>query len=257
MVAVWVGLMWVAVGGQPGSGAEQGTEAALPTLTTIQKVRNLTPEEAKRGYPVRLKAVVTYFDSVAPDMFLQDGTGAVWVKWSAGMPKPQTGSLVMLEGETTFSDFAPDIGNPRWTVVGRSPVPTPKRVTFEQMASTAEDSMWVEVEGIVRQAEYLHRSSLEQVLWMDLAMPDGRIDVEIPWDGRPVPNGLVDARIRVDGVCGAEFSPKDQLVGVQLYVPSLGNMKVIEPAEPSPFDEARRRSGGCRGMGCTALSGTG
>jgi signal transduction histidine kinase len=211
----------------------------LPTLTSIGKVRGLRGEEAKRGYPVHLRAVVTYFDPVAPDLFLQDATGAVWVKWSPALPKPQTGSVIELQGVTTLSDFAPDVGDPRWTVVGHAPMPKPRRVSFEQMASTAVDSWWVEVEGIVRQAEYLHRTSTEQVLWMALAVPGGRIDVSIPWHGGPVPAGLVDARIRVDGACGAEFSAKDQLVGVQLYVPSLENVKVLEPAMPYPFDESR------------------
>jgi len=209
----------------------------LPTLTTIQKVRSLKPEEARRGYPVHLRGVVTYFDSVSPDLFLQDATGAVWVKWSPGLPQPETGSVIDLQGMTTCSDFAPDIANPRWTVVGHAPLPVPKRVSYEQMASTAEDSLWVEVEGIVRQAEYLHRTANERVLWMDLAVAGGRIDVEIPWRGAPVPEGLVDARIRVDGACGAEFSSKDQLIGVELYVPSLENVKVIEAAEPYPFHE--------------------
>lgn len=231
-------LLWAAplVAVRARLSAEEATR--LPTLTTIEKVRSLKPEEAKRGYPVRLRALVTYFDPVAPDLFLQDASGAVWVKWSSGLPQPETGSVVELEGVTTFSDFAPDIGKPRWTVVGHALMPVPKRVSFEQMASTSEDSLWVEVEGIVRQAEYLHRSAAERVLWMDLAIPGGRIDLVIPWDGRPVPPGFVDARIRVNGVCGAEFSAKDQLVGVQLYVPSLANVSVVEPAEPYPFNEA-------------------
>jgi signal transduction histidine kinase len=123
-------------------------------------------------------------------------------------------------------------------VVGHAAIPEPLRVSFDQMASTAVDSWWVEVEGIVRQAEYLHRTATELVLWMALAVPGGRIDVSIPWQGGPLPPGLVDARVRIDGACGAEFSAKDQLVGVQLYVPSLQNVQVLEPAKPYPFDEA-------------------
>jgi signal transduction histidine kinase len=218
--------------------AKMALAAGLPTLTSIAQVRSLQGEEAKRGYPVHLKAVVTYFDPVSPDLFLQDATGAVWVKWSPALPQPETGSVLELQGMTTLSDFAPDIANPRWTVVGRAPIPKPLHVSFEQMASTAVDSWWVEVEGIVRQAEYLHRTANERVLWMALAVPGGRIDVAIPWKGAPVPAGLVDARVRVDGACGAEFSAKDQLIGVQVYVPTLENVQVIEPAKPYPFDEA-------------------
>lgn len=215
----------------------KGETVKLPTLTSIEKIRTLRPEEARRGYPVHLRAVVTYFDPVSPDLFLQDATGALWVKWSPGMAEPEAGSILDLEGRTTFDDFAPDVVSPRWIVVGHSPLPAPKRVSFEQMASTAEDSLRVEVEGIVRQAEYLHRNATEKVLWMDLAVTGGRIDVEVPWAGGPAPAGLVDARMRIRGVCGAEFSAKDQLIGVQVYVRSLDDISVIEAAQAHPFTE--------------------
>ncbi len=36
--------------------------AFLPKLTTARAVHQLTPDEAARGYPVRLRGVVTYYD---------------------------------------------------------------------------------------------------------------------------------------------------------------------------------------------------
>jgi signal transduction histidine kinase len=211
----------------------------LTTLTTAAQVRGLTPDQARRHYPVRLKAVVTYFDPVAGDLFLQDSTGAVYVKWSPELPRTEVGTVLDLQGATTFVDFAPDIANPRWTAIGRAHPPLAKHVSFEQMASTSVDSLLVEVEGIVRQAEYLHRMSDEKVLWMDLAVSGGRIDVAIPWTGASVPTGLVDARIRIRGVCGAEFSSRGQMIGVQLYVPNLTYISLIEAAQPNPFAEVR------------------
>lgn len=230
-VALGLLLTSVAAAGEP-------TREPLPTLTTVVQIRSLRPEQARRGYPVHLRAVVTYFDPVSPDLFVQDATGGEWVKWSPDLPHAEAGSLIELQGTTTFSDFAPDIAGPRWKVIGHANLPAPKHVTYEQMLSTSVDSLWVEVEGIVRQAEYLHRSANEKVLWMDLAISGGRIDLAIPWDGRPVPAGLVDARIRVRGVVGAEFSSKGQLIGVQLYVSSLKNISQIEAPGPHPFDEA-------------------
>src|SRR5437879_266927 len=41
--------------------------ALLPTLTQIEQVRRLTPEQARQGYPLHLKAVVTYFDGVSSE----------------------------------------------------------------------------------------------------------------------------------------------------------------------------------------------
>ncbi|MGI9074313.1 MAG: hypothetical protein ACR2JB_24045 [Bryobacteraceae bacterium] len=47
----------------------------LPTLTSSTGVRSLTPQEARRGYPIHLRAVVTYFDPITPNMFVQDAKG--------------------------------------------------------------------------------------------------------------------------------------------------------------------------------------
>src|SRR5581483_2170216 len=70
---------------------------------------------------------------------------------------------------------------------------------------------------------------------MNLAIPGGRVDVQIPWDGSPAPTGLVDRRIRVRGVCGAVFSAKGQLTGVQIYVPTLREISVLEAPRTDPF----------------------
>ncbi|MBV9156736.1 MAG: response regulator [Acidobacteriaceae bacterium] len=207
----------------------------LPTLTTIAQIRKLNLTEARRGYPIHLRAVVTYFDPLSPDLFLHDPTGGIWVKWSPDRPRVSPGQLLELRGATTQTDFAPDVANPQWTVIGHSPVPAPRRVTFEQMASTAEDSEWVEVEGIVRQTAHLHGAPNQNVIWMDLGMLGGHIDVEIPWTGAPAPSELVDRRVRIHGVCGAEFNAMNQLVGVQLYVPSLQDISALEPPRPDLF----------------------
>lgn len=40
-----------------------GAEAqALPTLTTVKQVRELSQDEAARGHPIRLRGVLTFHD---------------------------------------------------------------------------------------------------------------------------------------------------------------------------------------------------
>src|SRR5687767_998998 len=46
----------------------------LPTLRTVQQVRSLSYEEAKRAYPVRVQAVVTFVDRDWGLLFVQDET---------------------------------------------------------------------------------------------------------------------------------------------------------------------------------------
>ncbi|HYL93225.1 MAG TPA: ATP-binding protein, partial [Alphaproteobacteria bacterium] len=204
--------------------------SGLPVLTHVIQVRQLTREQARHGYPVHLKAVVTYFDTT-PAMFIQDGTGGTFVDWEPGLPKPQPGQLVDLWGTTTQLDFAPDIAKPHWKVTGRAPLPRAKRVTFEEMASTSVDARWVEVEGIVRSAEVAPN---EGSLRLMLVVPGGRVVVSIP--SQPVvPRGLVDSKVRLLGVCGAIFNQKNQIIGVTLSVPSIHEITTVEAGAGDPF----------------------
>ena len=207
----------------------------LPTLTSSAQIHRLTAKEAKRGYPVRLRGIVTYFNKTAPDFFVQDASGGIYIQWKPGLPQPTVGDLIDLEGVSTQVDFAPDIAHPVWKVVGRSPMPYAKRVSFLQMASTREDAQWVEVEGVIRRAEFPTDASGGQTLALALSLLDGRVTLNIPWDHSPLPSRLLDAYVRVHGVCGAEFSGTNQLTGVDLYVPSLQEISVLEPPPLNPF----------------------
>src|ERR1035437_894967 len=56
-----------------------GQEASLPELQTAEQVRQLTPEQAARHYPVRLRGVLTFFDQVQFYRFFQDDTAGIYL----------------------------------------------------------------------------------------------------------------------------------------------------------------------------------
>jgi signal transduction histidine kinase len=205
----------------------------LKALTACSAVSRLTPVEARKSLSVDLRVVVTYFDPNGQNMFVQDPTGGVYVSWTGTEVPLQAGDLIQLQGIVTLVDFSPQISDPSWKLLGTAPLPVGARVTYQQMANTSEDSRWVEVEGVVREAVHLHRDVHENLLWMKLAMEGGMVDIFAPWN-RKMPQELVDARIRVRGVCGADFNAKNQQVGVQLYVPNVDHITVVSPATPSP-----------------------
>jgi two-component system, sensor histidine kinase and response regulator len=240
-ILLFATLNWATVvGGQTPAPAT----TALPTLTQIDQVRRLTPEQANRGYPVRLDAVVTYYASqgfdfltqetpptqTAPDMFIQDSTAGIWVNVPVGGSSAEAGQSIEIEGVTEALDFAPQIGKPRWKVIGRAPMPTARRTSFERMASTMEDSQWVEIEGIVRSAE-----RKKGVLGLNVAVSGGQVRALIPEPGQQVPDGLIDTEVRIRGACGALFNQKNQLIGVLLYVPGLDQVEIMKPASADPF----------------------
>lgn len=209
--------------GQPSGG--------LPTLTRVEQIRKLSVEQANQGYPVRLRGIVTYFDGVAPNVFLQDTTGGIWVRWPPQGAGLQAGQRIELEGITAQPGFAPSVYNPRWRVLGDAPLPVVRPVSFEDMVSTAEDGRWVEVEGIVRSAVF---PSDGRPIRLSVAITGGRIVGHLAGQVE-VPAGLVDAKVRLRGVCGARFNRRNQLIGVNIFIPSLREVQVLEPAPADPF----------------------
>ncbi len=223
------------------SGAD-GLSAPLPTLTSIGKIHALTREQAQRGYPVHIRGVVTYFHlakgkpdpynstELSSDMFVQDSSGANWVDLGTNRTLARAGELVELDGVTTQTDFAPDITRPKWRVIGYAPLPAPKHAEYGAMASSHDDSRLVEAEGIIRAANVAKGD-----LRLEMAMYGGSVVAWIPNFSSPVPASLVDSRVILRGVCGAEFNHKDQLRGVRLYVQDISGIKVTEPGAADPF----------------------
>lgn len=152
--------------------------APAATLTTVRQVHSLTKSQALEARPVHIRPVVTYFDPVAHNLFLNDATGGTWMEWTPNFPKPAIGDLLDFTARTSYS-FAPDVKDARWTIIGRAPMPHPR-----------------------------------------------------PWDGSPVPPGLIDSTVKIRGTCGAEFNPKQQMVSVTLYVSNLNQISTLEAAAP-------------------------
>ncbi|HLH01843.1 MAG TPA: response regulator [Bryobacteraceae bacterium] len=218
------------------------------TLTRVRQILTLSRSEANKGYPVHLRAVVTYygpslvgeFDTTepGPDLFVHDASGGIWVHLDGNAPKPQVGDLLDLSGKTEQPDFAPQIAQAHWTTIGRAPLPPAPRVTFSQMISSREDGQWVEAQGIVRSAKIDSHSGL---LLLEIALSDGVITADIPAHEGFDPNRYIDATVVLRGNCGADFNLNNQLIGAVLYVPDLQNIRIVEPAPPDPWSSARQR----------------
>ncbi len=220
--------------------------ALLPTLTKVEQIRRLSFQQANRGYPVRLRAVVTYYDArepsfggeetlpgpATPSMFIQDSTAGIFVNTASVEPKPRAGDLIEIDGVSEQPDVAPQIGKANWKLVGHAPLPMPHRAGFDRMAAGAEDSQWVELSGTVRRVEV--RSDF---LVLEIAVSGGRVRAMVPDFHEPIPGDIVDSEVQIAGTCGALFNEKNQIIGVLLNVPRFDLIKVVRPAPRQPFDE--------------------
>jgi PAS domain S-box-containing protein len=206
--------------------------SSLPVLTTVEQIRRLNHDQANRKYPVHLRVVVTYDRLDSGDFFVQDHTGGVYVNDFKRKQAFKAGQLLEVTGVTEAPDFAPQIaGNAHYKVLGRSPLPVARPTSFEAMLSTREDSQWVETEGIVREATRDNVGNLA----LRLGAPGGEVPVYILDSRNLDPKKLVDAKVRVEGVCVTFFNQQNQLKGVGIDVPAPTQMIVEGPPASDPF----------------------
>jgi len=209
----------------------QGTKPSqLPTLATAEQVRELTPDQANRGYPVRLRAVVTCIDLSAGVFFAQDGTAGIYVNEPNASLHFHLGDFLEIEGVTEEPDFAPQIAKSRYKLLGRAPLPQPRKVSLGDLLSTREDSQWVEVEGIVQDV-----GPEGSGLQLDVVVEGGHLLVSVMDPAGLDGNRLVDAKVRVAGVCATRFNENNQLTGVWLDVPTSRQVSIAEPPAADPF----------------------
>jgi signal transduction histidine kinase len=215
----------------PTAPRQPATEPTLPLLTTAAAIRALSPEEAGRGYPVRLNALVTFNDPEQALFFVQDKTAGVYVEGWRHIHPVRAGDRVDIGGRTTAGAFAPIVDQPRVRFLSHEGTPSPRRVGPGQLRSGAEDSQWLEVEGIVRGVTFDHFGAV-------IRLADGplRLTVQIPNLSDPKQtDALPNARVSARGVCRAVLTAGNQLVDVVLHGPDLGAISVLAAAPPVPF----------------------
>jgi diguanylate cyclase (GGDEF)-like protein/PAS domain S-box-containing protein len=200
-------------------------------LTTVRQIRHLGSTTGV-AINTHIRGVVTYYDTVAPNLFVQDSTGGIWVDLRGSkLEPPSPGQVVDLRGVVGFG-FAPYISKPVWRVVGVAGPPQPERVTYDDVANGSFDGQWVQMEGVVR--SFVQQAE-GNVLVMDVATPTGAFKVRVPDYHDPFPVQLVDAKVRFVGVCGAAFNSRQQLVSIHLMMPSLKDLKVLDAPPSDPF----------------------
>lgn len=226
-----------------GASAQTATKPA-PVLTRADQIRDLTPEQAALGYPVRVRGVIT-MDAPAPDFFVQDKTAGIFVEGSTS-PKftHHLGQFVEIEGVTGPGKFAPVIRETRLRVLGQRVLPKATLFPFSQLENGQQDSQWVQVRGIVRSAVVDRTSWREPTLALRVASEGGEFNVRVPIDHEQKFSSWVDSEVLIEGVCGSLYNADRQLTGVLFYVPRLRFIRIEAPAKEVPVSALLRFSPG-------------
>jgi signal transduction histidine kinase len=210
---------------------------SLNVLTQAVQVLNLTPAEAERTHPIRLRGVVTCFDQRLQLCFVQDATAGVYVYNMNGSLQLKLADLVEVNGVSGAGLFSPIVHWSAINRIGEGTLPAPKPVSIEQLATGREDSQWVQVEGVI------HRAIVEWgYVTLDLAAGTSRLKVRLLNYPKELENQLIDARVRVQGVAAASYNNKRQLTGFHMFVPSPAQVTTLAPGVADPFSAPIRLS---------------
>jgi len=208
----------------------------LPVLTTARAVHALGLDEARRGYPIRLRGIVAYYDAFLdfpqPILMVMDETGSVFVK----LPQRSelnlhAGDRVLVTGVSIRGGFAPDVDRAEVRVVGVSPLPaTAPLRSLTDLLSGSADAPWVEMEGVLHAVQ-----ESEHDVTFKIASGDGNFTAVTPRVAGANYAQLVGARIRLRGLACSLFNKRRQILGVQMRFAGLDMVRVEEPAPADPY----------------------
>lgn len=236
-------LSWLLLLPPPAPAA--ATAPTLPVLRTARQVHSLSFTEAARGYAVHLRrAQVTYYQPSFGALFLVDATDGIYANPHPGPPLGlHAGDIVAVDGVSAPGDVAPVITNARLRVLGHAPLPAAPLIGLDRLSSGGFDARWVTLEAIVRSVS--HPSGRTDVdgttrfdagnLLLTLASGDERLDVVTQLPPGSIPQSLVDAKVRLRAAMGSRFNQRNQLTGIQAFMPDLSCLQVLRPAPIDPF----------------------
>ena len=213
---------------KPSSGATQTQN--LPILRSLGEILGLSSVEAKKGYPVHLKAVATYSDLEWNLLFVQDNTGAICIDNSA-KTAIRTGDEVDIRGLTINGSFLPTVTDVSLTSLGRGIIPSPSKVSLTDMLTGDYDCRWVEVEGLARSLSDNWGHEI-----VKLTSGGGRFEMIVPgFVNKPPPTNYLGAKLQVRGVCAMKQNAAGQSMGIYLHVPGTNDIVVVEKPVQDPF----------------------
>jgi signal transduction histidine kinase len=228
--------------------AQQPTNAANEVLTCVSQVRALSPAEAARAIPARIKGVMLGDMLQEPQsLILADDSGALFATEARGkrglLAKCRRGDLLELTGVTDAGGFAPILNAQSVRKLGTEPIPPARVVSYQQLMSGALDAQWVELRGVVRQ--FFGRWTNSDISRIVVSLDGGRVPVRFTETSHP--GGIaVDSDVHVRALCLYQFNANRQVMSPVLQVPP-GEPVVVESSPPTdPFTVPLRRAADLR-----------
>jgi hypothetical protein len=203
------------------------------TSVGLHAAATLTNAQASQHPLVAFQATVTYYRAYDKDLFVQDGSDAIYVHPKASF-NLAPGDRVSVRG-TMHESFRPYVDSAEITVIGHVPLPKPVQPTFEQMIRAEADCKLATVRAIVRSADMVPDArSTTPAIFLRMLTDGGPIDANIDSSDPAALRDLLDAQVQITGVISGHFDNKMQLTGILLHVQSLAGVTVLKRAGSDP-----------------------
>lgn len=218
-----LGVLWVVV--------LLGTsclEAAAPSiqplaiLTNAIEVLRLSPEKLKAHPRVEVEGFVTCYEQRSSLFFVQDSSAGIYVYHPGADLGLRPSQRVRIIGVASSGKFTPIILSDRVVSLPSEGLPEPKRISPARLQGGADDSQWVEMEGVI-----LSYRDVPGMMFLDMAHgPNNFVALLIKSPGSS-PSLITNVPVRIRGVVGAMFDPQDQVKGFHVYVPGTSFVETI------------------------------
>lgn len=215
-------------------------DSKLPVISSVAEVHGLEPSQAAKALPTQITGVITFSDRLYHQLWFQDQSGGIYIKYSGDHPDLQAGTRVTVVGITNPGDYAPVIVAPKFRIEGKGSFPKPVWVTPELAASGKIESNFVQLEGVVHLFQ-TEDNPAHPLITFEMFTEIGQLHVVTTsvFSSLNQAQSIEDARIRISGVFGIDFNSRRQLIGYQLLVAAPSEIEVIEPAVRNPFEMER------------------
>lgn len=207
-------------------------EPAARLITKAAMARALRADQVvSNPPPFQIEGTVLFADDAWSIRFIHDGTAGMFFDSETLPIKVDIGQKIRLTGSVNTAGFAPILWVSNSVGLGPGSWPDPVQPAFDQFLAGQFDSQWIELGGTIEMVGRIDGHNRLQ-----LAGPAGITPVYFPAAlTNPLPASWVGARVRLRGVTGTEFNSHQQLKGVQLFVPRLSDVEIVEPAETDAF----------------------
>lgn len=208
----------------------QAAPRRLPTIHTVHDIFKLSKSEARKAYPVDIVAVVNYSDPDWGTFFLQDSTDPTFIDVHGNNIRYAAGARVRVEGVTGVKNDAPAIVEPKIVVLGRGSLPRPESLSIAQLDAGIGESYRVVTEGVLHPC-----ATASDRICFHILEGAKRIWLVIPEPAGAASDRLIGATVRVTGIAAEHVDDQQRRIGTELFVESLDEIKVLQPAPPVGF----------------------